>query len=517
MERMVEVIDRCLPDGWCTLQLQDVVESFKRGPFGSAIKKSFFVHEGYKVYQQQNAIYDDPVLGSYFVDEQKYEELSGFKVKPRDFIVSCSGTIGKISRLPQDTKHGIINQALLRIELNEDIFNSDLFLYLFRSHCFQKLILKETRGSAMKNIAGVKDLKLVPINLPPLREQSKILDKIEELLSDLNDGIKSLKTAQQQLKVYRQAVLKWAFEGKLTAKWREEQRRLSKLESADALLEKIKEERSRKYQKALKDWEEAVEFWNTNEREGKKPSKPKAIKILDPLNEEELASSASLPQEWLWEKLGHLSEIVGGVTKGRKLEGKTTIPFPYLRVANVQDGYLDLSVVKYIDVLPGDLAKYRLEYGDILYTEGGDRDKLGRGTIWKDEIKDCIHQNHIFRARVPEQNISSLFITYFSQSSVAKDYFFKHAKQTVNLASINLRILSNFPVPVPSTAEQMEIVKEIEAKFSICDRLQSDITTNLKKAEALRQSILKQAFEGKLVPQNSNDEPASDFARAYLR
>lgn len=420
-------------------------------------------------------------------------------------LVTCIGaTIGKtgFSRV-----NGTCNQQINAIIPREGISPNYVYFACI-SPDFQKDIVENSSSTTLP-ILNKGKFQLLSFPLAPLAEQHRIVDKIEELFSDLDDGIKSLKTAQQQLKVYRQAVLKWAFEGKLTAEWREEQRRLGTLASADALLEKIKEERSRQYQKSLEDWEKAVEFWSTNGRGGKKPSKPKAIKILDSLNEEELASFANLPQEWLWEKLGHLSDIVGGVTKGRKLEGKTTIPLPYLRVANVQDGYLDLSVIKYIDVLPDDLSKYKLEYGDILYTEGGDRDKLGRGTIWRDEIKDCIHQNHIFRARVPEQDISSLFITYFSQSSAAKDYFFKHAKQTVNLASINLRILSNFPVPIPSTAEQIEIVEEIEAKFSIYDRLQADITTNLKKAEALRQSILKQAFEGKLVPQDPNDEPAS--------
>lgn len=215
------------------------------------------------------------------------------------------------------------------------------------------------------------------IPIPPLPEQRAIVAKIDELLSDLENGKQQLQTAQQQLKVYRQSLLKWAFEGKLTNK-------------------KVKE--------------------------------------------------GELPKGWKWVKLNAVCKIIGGVTKGKDLKGKASIHLPYLRVANVQDGYLDLRQIKTIEVLPSDKEKYQLLLGDILYTEGGDKDKLGRGTIWKNEIKDCIHQNHIFQARPLTKNINSKYIAYFSQTRAAKNYFFKHGKQTTNLASINLTILSNLPL-----------------------------------------------------------------------
>ncbi|MFN7339271.1 MAG: restriction endonuclease subunit S, partial [bacterium] len=239
--------------------------------------------------------------------------------------------------------------------------------------------------------------------------------------------------------------------------------------------------------------------WENNGKETKKPTKPQQPKDLPPLTKEELSNLPSLPNGWMWVKLGNLCDIIGGVTKGRKLEGKNTISLPYLRVANVQDGYLDLSVIKYIEVLPEDLEKYRLVSGDILYTEGGDRDKLGRGTIWRNEISDCIHQNHVFRARTFQQLIKSLYISYFSQTQTARNHFFKHGKQTVNLASINMTVLSNLPIVLCSTVEQKLILDEIESRLSVCDQLEATLTENLDKAEALRQSILKRAFEGKLV------------------
>jgi len=361
-------------------------------------------------------------------------------------------------------------------------------------------------------VTGTTRLKLnqssmnnIPIKLAPLPEQYRIVSKIEELFSDLDNGIEQLKTAQQQLKIYRQAVLKWAFEGKLTEKWRKNYH----VEPAEKLLEQIKEEREKQYQQSLKVWQKSLKEWESKGKEGKRPLKPRKPMDLPPLTETDQAELPKLPDGWHWLKLGNFTDIVGGVTKGRKLEGKKTITLPYLRVANVQDGFLDLSKIKYIDVLPDDLYRYKLDFGDILYTEGGDKDKLGRGTVWRNEIKACIHQNHIFRARPFQELTLPYFIAYFSQTKTAKNYFFKNAKQTVNLASINITVLSNLPVSICSYQEQHQIVQEIETRLSVCDNIEANIEESLQKAEALRQSILKKAFEGKLVPQDPNDEPAN--------
>jgi len=379
-----------------------------------------------------------------------------------------------------------------------------LFYYLVQER-FRRDARQHMTGSAGQLRVSKSYFEEVQIPLAPLFEQKRIVEKIEELFSDVDQGVESLKTAQKQLKVYRQAVLKWAFEGKLTEAWRSQQ---PTLQTGEALLAQIKAERENRYQQKLAEWEEKVGEWGAIGKVGKKPSKPQQPKELTPLAEADISELPQFPNDWRLEKLGNLSELVGGVTKGRDLKGQETISLPYLRVANVQDGYLDLSIIKYINVLPTELDKYQLLAGDVLYTEGGDKDKLGRGTVWKEEIKNCIHQNHVFRARLLSISIIPSFIAYYSQTRIAKDYFFKRAKQTVNLASINMTILSNFPIPIPSYREQEQIVEEIESRLSICDQLEATIIENLQKAEALRQSILKQAFEGKLVPQDPNDEPA---------
>ena len=301
----------------------------------------------------------------------------------------------------------------------------DFALYYLNSINYREFVNGTTRLKLTKS-----NLIDIPFVVPPLPEQQAIVAKIEELLSDLENGKQQLQTAQQQLKVYRQSLLKWAFEGKLT-------------------------------NKKVKDGE--------------------------------------LPKGWKWVKLNDVCKIIGGVTKGKDLKGKASIHLPYLRVANVQDGYLDLRQIKTIEVLPSDKEKYQLLLGDILYTEGGDKDKLGRGTIWKNEIKDCIHQNHIFRARPLTKDINSKYIAYFSQTRAAKNYFFKHGKQTTNLASINLTILSNLPLPLCAIKEQQLIVDELESKLTVCDKIEETISHSLQQAETLRQSILKKAFEGKLI------------------
>ena len=133
-----------------------------------------------------------------------------------------------------------------------------------------------------------------------------------------------------------------------------------------------------------------------------------------------------------------LSDIIGGVTKGRNLQKHKTIMAPYLRVANVQQGYLDLELIKEIEIREDELDKYRLENNDLLLTEGGDWDKLGRSAIWHNQVQDCVHQNHIFRARPFTEDVSTTWLMFCTNSEYGRKYFADSSKQTTNLASINL-------------------------------------------------------------------------------
>ena len=197
-------------------------------------------------------------------------------------------------------------------------------------------------------------------------------------------------------------------------------------------------------------------------------------------------------------KLSDIATIIGGITKGRKLDGCDTVTLPYLRVANVQNGFLDLREIKSIQLKKSEKDRYLLQYGDVLYTEGGDRDKLGRGTVWRNEIEDCVHQNHVFKARLDLNRALPEYVAYWSMSTPARNYFYQKGKQSVNLASINKTVLSNLCLPLPSVAVQHKIVESISERISVADNIQQSLDTSLQQAEALRQSILKQAFEGGL-------------------
>lgn len=181
-----------------------------RGPFGGALKKEIFVKSGYKVYEQKNAIYRNCNIGDYYIDEEKYTELTRFKIRHGDFIVSCSGTIGKIYRIPNKAKAGVINQALLKITIDEKICNPTYFYKYFAWDKFQKEITDDTQGGAMKNLVGMDVFKSTLISLPELKEQQAIADA----LSDIDDLIHSLEKLIEKKKAIKQGIMQKLLIGK---------------------------------------------------------------------------------------------------------------------------------------------------------------------------------------------------------------------------------------------------------------------------------------------------------------
>jgi restriction endonuclease S subunit len=165
--------------------------------------------------------------------------------------------------------------------------------------------------------------------------------------------------------------------------------------------------------------------------------------------------------------LEELCDLCSGITKGRKIDSTVTVEVPYVAVANVQDGSLKLDNVKTIEATPEEINRYRLLPGDLLLTEGGDPDKLGRGAIWNGEISSCIHQNHIFRARKASQHVDMEYLAHLVSSPYGKRYFLRQSKQTTGIASINMGQLKRFPVPLPPLEEQRRIAAILDKASSI--------------------------------------------------
>ncbi|MGX5835057.1 restriction endonuclease subunit S [Aeromonas piscicola] len=197
-----------------------------------------------------------------------------------------------------------------------------------------------------------------------------------------------------------------------------------------------------------------------------------------------------LPKEWEVCPLGSISSIASGITLGKDLSKMTTVRVPYLRVANVQDGYLDLTEVKFVDVPEAEATKYLLLYGDVLMNEGGDFDKLGRGAVWRNEVEGCCHQNHVFRVRTVQAELRPEFLAYWSASTYGKRYFILNSKQSTNLASINSTQLKAFPVAKPSLDEQSAIEGRLQSIDRMIDMCQLDVDKLKQQKSGLMRDLL---------------------------
>jgi len=361
----------------------------------------------------------------------------------------------------------------------------------------------KTRCTNHVNQASISSKTLastIPLLLAPTAEQKQISERLEAALSDLDDGENELKTAQRKLAQYRQALLKAALDGGLTAEWRLQHSQSDKgLETGAQLLERVLRERHARWEAR-----QLLKF----EEQGKPPPKGWKDKYPEP-TKPELVELPALPQGWVWASLDMLGDIVSGVAKGTKRDPNVAVrEVPYLRVANVQRGYFDLSEVRTIFATERDIRDLTLEEGDVLFNEGGDRDKLGRGWVWRNEIAGCIHQNHVFRMRPYLSDTLPELISHHG-NTFGKAWFQTAGKQTTNLASINMAMLRAFPVPIAPTEEQREALRLLALQSAALDDQEASVVRGLKQADAQRKNILRAAFSGELLPQDHQGESAS--------
>lgn len=205
-----------IPDDWSLIKLKDLTieKGIVRGPFGGALKKEIFVEKGYKVYEQKNAIYKTIELGKYYVDADKFNELKRFSVKEKDLIISCSGTIGRIYEIPKNSPEGVINQALLKLTLDNEVVLNHFFVEQFKWNRIQSTVIDSTQGGAMKNLVSISEFKNTNFIIPPIEEQKNIVS----LFNSSKKEIENLELKLKELKKQKQGLMQQLLTGEKRVK-----------------------------------------------------------------------------------------------------------------------------------------------------------------------------------------------------------------------------------------------------------------------------------------------------------
>lgn len=465
-----------LPQGWVECELKDVFDIVtgktpsKKHPeyFGGDIpfvKPGDLDKEKFIYYTEEDSLTDEGFKNAPFLP--KYSVL-----------VSCIGNLGKKAILGVD---GSCNQQINVILPNEYVDYKYLYFYI------DKIIswMEQNASATTVTILNKGKFEQAPFLLPPLDEQKRIVEKIEEEFGKIDEGVEKLKLAQEQIKQYRQSVLKSAFEGKLVAN----NKNYRDNNFTKQLLKKITEEK---------------EFLIKN----------KVIQKAKDINEFNIEHIKDLiPTEWQWVKLNDIAFVtkLAGFEYTKYINLEDDGEVPVIRAQNVRTYNLDESSLKYIDMKTSlMLERSALTKKCILMTFIGAG--IGDTALFDKEIRYHLAPNvakiELFNNN--EYKISEEYITYYLLSTIGKMEIFKSLKATAQ-PSLSMGTIRDIYVPLCTLDEQKQIVKEIEKRFEVADEVERVIAENLEKAEQLKQSILKKAFEGRLVPQDPNDEPAIEL------
>jgi len=476
-----------LPEGWIATSLAEIASKLVDGSHNPPAKQA----TGLPMLSAVN-INDNKILFSDFrlITESDFkQEDQRTKIASGDILLTIVGAIGRTAVVPEGIQKFTLQRSVAVI--TPVLLPSKFLMYQIEAPRVAQYFKDNARGTAQKGVY-LKTLGATEIWLPPLAEQHRIVAKIEELFSELDQGVASLKTAREQLKVYRQSLLKNAFEGKLTAAWRAAHR--NQLETAAALQQRIARERQARYQQQLTDWQNA----------GQSGPKPKPPKPLPPLTAEELAELPELPAGWRWVKLGSLASQI---TDGEHFRPTTTEQgIPFLSAKDVRADGVSFDAPLFISLETAEKAWTRCqpERSDILIVSRGAT--VGRMCAVNTDQPFCLLGSVILikvtPATLPAYLLAALKTPFVNKKIVG-------ASGATAQQAIYLRDIQTVPVAVCSLAEQFEIVQELESKLSEAGQLDQTLATALQQADALRQSILKKAFHGQLVKQAKNEEPAT--------
>ncbi|MEL7485508.1 MAG: restriction endonuclease subunit S, partial [Planctomycetota bacterium] len=445
------------------------------------------------------------------------------RLRPNDVVLAMSSgsksVVGKTARFHGAEAPFTFGAFCGVLRPSPDI-DSTYFALALQSPVYRRYVSTVAAGVNINNLrrAHLEDYQ-IPVS--PLLEQQAIAAKVEALFSELDAGVAHLEAARALLTRYRQSVLKAAFEGRLTAEWRAQRRREAEaagpgaaepLPTAQDLLEQIEAERRARAEQQHAEWVRAVEAWEAagGKNSGtKKPRRPARPKDPPPLTEEELESLPELPEGWVWVRLASISEVTGGLTKNAK-RASFPMKVPYLRVANVYAGRLELAEVKSIGVTADEMAKTLLKTDDLLFVEGnGSADQIGRVARWTGEFEPVSHQNHLIRARCSHPAMAGYLLQWFL-SPGGRTRIMREASSTSGLHTLSISKISMLPVPVAPMEEQDAVAHQVEEALSGVSASMQSVAEAIAQATALRQSILKRAFEGRLL-----DEAELEAVRSH--
>ena len=394
-----------------------------------------------------------------------------------------------IAIVPPDLDHEIASTAYCVLRPGTDLNSKFLFHQLLQESFIHSV---PTYGSSPPSARDEEFLD-IPVRVAPALEQRRIVAKIEELFSDLDAGVVALQRVKAKLKRYRAAVLKAAVEGRLTKEWRKKDR---PKETGRQLLDRILQERRRR-------WEE--EQLANYEKAGTKPPAGWKDKYKDPV-EPDASSLPTLPEDWCVSSLEQITSAIRVICYGI-LMPKENIPdgVPYVKVRDMKGDRINLATIERTS--PEIAAQYlraSLTQGDLLLAIRG---TYGRVAVVPPELSGGNITQDTARLAI-SRLVDSNYIAWFLRSTDCQNYF-KRVARGVAVKGVNIGDVRPCAIPLPPIAEQRQITEEIEDRLSVVDKAEDLIAANLKRSARLRQSVLKRAFEGKLVPQDPNDEPAS--------